>query len=129
MLVLAACESAVGCGGDSKRIDISGTVTFAGQPVPAGKIYFNPDPAKKHHGPSGYADITDGHFDTKQKGSKGPSGGPLIVRIEGFTADANPEPIFIPYEEAVDIPSSGTKDFNIPLERRGDIPRSTAPPP
>src|SRR5204862_378695 len=70
--------AAVGCG--ESRVEVSGEVTFDGKPVPAGRIYFNPDFTKGNDGPQGYADIKDGKFDTRNKG-KGACGGPTIAVI------------------------------------------------
>ena len=59
---------ASGCGGSGHRI--SGKVTLDGKPVPAGKIYFIPDTAKGNSGPTRYADIVDGAYDTGATGGK-----------------------------------------------------------
>src|SRR5205807_6772258 len=79
--LVAACLAAPGCGG-SRGVEVSGEVTFDGKPVPAGRIYFNPDVTKGNDGPQGYAEIHDGKFDTS-KGGKGACGGPTVVVISG----------------------------------------------
>ena len=40
LLAALACCLVLGCGGGSKLYRVSGKVTFAGKPVPVGKIYF-----------------------------------------------------------------------------------------
>src|SRR5690348_2686083 len=82
--VLAAlvCGLAAGCGG-GKGHRVSGKVTFKGAPVPAGRIYFTPDSTKGNTGPTGYADIKDGAYDTAAAGGQGVTGGPVVVAIEG----------------------------------------------
>ena len=129
-VVLAlACGLAAGCGGDNTH-RVSGKVTFNGQPVPAGKIYFTPDAAKGNTGPTGYADIKDGAFDTAAAGGRGAVGGPTVVAIEGFdpSAPGKPDkedksgevlvkPLFARYETRVDLPAeSTTKDFEVPAD-------------
>lgn len=119
---LVACGLALACSGcgDSQNLRVSGRVTFNGKPVPTGKIYFSPDASKQNKGPSGFADIKDGSYDTGQKGGRGVAGGPMVVRIEGFeevppTGDITTKQLFYPYEESVDLPkSSTTKDFEVP---------------
>jgi hypothetical protein len=73
---------------------VSGTVTFAGQPLALGMIVFEPDPAAGNRGPQGHADIKNGRFDTRQAG-KAAAIGALIVRITGGDG-VNPEP-FSPF--------------------------------
>ena len=130
VLSLAAlgCGLVIGCGGPTYH-RLSGKVTFKGQPIPAGKIYFTPDGKKNNTGPTGYADITNGSYDTGAKGGQGMVGGPMVVRIEGFDPSAKPDEkagppgeittksLFPSYETTVELPrSSGTKDFDVPAE-------------
>jgi hypothetical protein len=113
---VAACLLAAGCGGTESgpsRYRLSGTVTFDGQPVPAGTIYLEPA-----SGPAGSARIIDGKYDTND--GKGIVGGPHTVMIEGFDGrGANPgepgTPLFKPFRAKEDLPAeSSTKDFAIP---------------
>jgi hypothetical protein len=116
---------AAGCGGADAR-HVAGTVTFQGRPVPAGKIYFTPDGAKGNAGPTGYADIRNGAYDTAAAGGRGAPPGPVVVAIEG-TDPAAPagkpdragevvvKALFPPYETAADLSAGGpTKDFDVP---------------
>ncbi len=66
-MVLAACfvVAVSGCGGDG-RVAIEGTVTFDGQPLPAGQISFLPMSGTK--GPAAGAAIKDGAFTIASEG-------------------------------------------------------------
>src|SRR5215475_12345122 len=48
-------SSSIGCGGGPRLYRVSGNVTFAGNPIPFGKIYFTPDGAKENSGTPGFA--------------------------------------------------------------------------
>jgi hypothetical protein len=55
----------IGCNPDGlKRYQVSGTVTFDGQPIAEGEIRFSPDNTKGNTGPQGYAAIQNGKFTT-----------------------------------------------------------------
>lgn len=77
---------AVGCesGSETPSYQVSGTVTFNGEPVPKGTIDFEPDGTKGGKGMAGFATITDGKFDTATEGGRGVYGGPYIIRILAF---------------------------------------------
>jgi hypothetical protein len=123
------CCLSLGCGGD-KTYRVSGAVTFNGNPVPAGKIYFMPDGSKGNTGAAGYADIKDGQYDTSATGGRGTAGGPMIVRIEGSDPSAAVQKakgdtsgeevakvLFVPYQTSADLPTADTKkDFDVPTE-------------
>ena len=125
---------AAGCGGGSKGYRLSGAVTFNGQPVPMGKIYFDPDTAAGGSGPSGFADIVDGKFDTSAANGRGVSGGPTVVRIQGHkkepadvTSGYGP-PLFAEYTVKADLPGeTSTKDFDVPASAAKGLPKTTAP--
>lgn len=115
-----------GCGGDRgpTRYDISGTVTFSGTPVPAGRLLFEPDKAKGNRGPSGIAEIREGKYDTSVNG-QGTVGGPHVVRIMGLDGvrseqSAEGKPLFPDYQTHVDLPAEKTtKDFLVPSQAKG----------
>lgn len=125
-VVFIGCCLAAGCGG-AKVYRVSGKVTFKGQPVPEGKIYFTPDTTKGNTGPAGFADIKNGEYDT-QKGGQGITGGPMVVAITGVDpagkldkadtgGDVTAKSLFPRYETKADLPKSdGTKDFDVPVE-------------
>lgn len=127
IVVAAAAGGLAGCSGDG-TYQISGKVTFQNQPVPAGKIYFRPDSAKGNSGPTGYADIKNGQYNTAWSGGKGIVGGPTVVAIEGLDparpaksarGDTSGEQLvtllFPQYEIQADLPkANSTKDFEVP---------------
>jgi hypothetical protein len=139
------CFAALGCGGD-KLNRVSGKVNFNGQPVPSGMIYFMPDSSKGHTGPTGFANIKNGEYDTSSDGGRGVPSGPVIVSIEGFDTNAPPDKpktkeekeaaseestikvLFPRWETNWDVPaSSSTKDFDVPAEASKG-PKKAGPP-
>ena len=130
-LLATAALSAAGCGGsDVDREDLTGAVTFAGQPVVFGNIEFVPDSEKGHSGPTGYADIVDGRYDTSLEGGAGVVAGPHLVRVTAYqevpppasedeTAPSNAKPpMFFGYPIEADL-EGGVKDFDVPEDARG----------
>lgn len=116
----------LGCGGDSgpERFDVSGKVTLDGGPLSSGQIVFEPDATAGNSGPSGYADIVDGEYDTAN--AKGTVGGAQIVRITGESAGANLR--IREYQTTVDLGSeSSTQDFNVPREAAETFDPSSVP--
>jgi hypothetical protein len=113
-----------------ERIDLSGTATYAGQPVPVGTISFLPAPGNT--GPGGSAEIKDGKYDTASAGM-GPTAGPHVVSILGFDGKADPSkelpqgaPLFGPYQIKVEVPKEGgVQNFDIPQQ---SAPLQPAPP-
>jgi hypothetical protein len=119
--ILAALSASTGCGGGGvKRYDLSGSVTYRGQPVPTGSIVFEPDKTKGNEGPAGFAKIKAGKYDTRQEGGMGIIGGPHLVRIVGLDGKPSGElvqgmPLFPEYSTTVDLPKeTGTHDFAVP---------------
>lgn len=105
------------------RHNYKGTVTYQGEPVPYGMIYFDPDESKGNHGVQGNGEIIDGKYETAS--GQGVVGGPMRVRIIGFDGipPAGPEADMFPHGKelfseqviSVDLPlGSGTHDFNLP---------------
>lgn len=123
---LFACLVLVGCGGSG--VHSSGKVTFKGEPVPKGKIYFIPDGSKGNKGATGWANIENGVYDTAAAGGKITVGGAMKVSIEGVDPNASGKAVkgdtsgeerikslFPVYETTVDLgSSSGTHDFEVP---------------
>ena len=110
----------------------SGEVTFAGQPVPAGSVYFTPDVAKHNTGPQGVAEIRAGKYSTEGKGT---AGGPVQVRIEGFDGQITPNlpygrPLFVPFEMEIDLPREATtKNLEVPASEAKQLPKKITPVP
>ncbi|MEA1950462.1 MAG: hypothetical protein U9N87_03705 [Planctomycetota bacterium] len=115
-----------GCGGPTgpPRYEVSGKVTYNGQPVPAGKIMFEPDRSVKNEGPRGIAKIENGQYKTLP--DQGAVAGPLVVRIqgydgicpEGWTGSDFGKPIFRRYDTKVELtPESASIDFDVPVRR------------
>jgi hypothetical protein len=116
-----------GCGSRSRgprRYDISGAVTFRGEPVPSGVIYFEPDASQGNRGPVSVVPIVVGRYDTVAHKCPGPLEGPAVVRIVGYP-DAKPgqevvPPLFPEYRTtAVVAPSRAgiVIDFDVPVSR------------
>ncbi len=124
IIALAVLLLTIGCGKEGNRI--SGAITFDGQPVPAGKIYFTPDTSKGNSGAAGYADIIDGKYDTSLPGGRGASSGAMVVAIEGIDPNTRPPGadedvtvtvLFPRYETNADISGGATvEDFAVPPE-------------
>lgn len=125
VVLLVGLTSLGGCGGgkgEPPRFQVSGNITYGGQPVPAGSILFEPDGAKGNSGPAGFAQIQDGKYDTALDG-EGVVGGPHVVRITALDGVANPcssgGVILCPdYSVALDLPKEkATQDFDIPKSK------------
>jgi hypothetical protein len=121
VLALVCVTLADGCSGKPKLAQLSGTVTFKGQPVPAGYISFTPDVATG--GSLRVLQIKDGKYDSSKEKEQEPGlkPGSYLLRIAGFDG------IRIPYfgqgkqifNEVKDIEftvpdGTTTKDFVIP---------------
>ncbi|HBO43342.1 MAG TPA: hypothetical protein DD670_05295, partial [Planctomycetaceae bacterium] len=68
IMSLVVIVTSAGCGKtDSSvpRVDLRGTVTWGGRPVPAGFVIFSPDASKHNSGPQGMAAIVNGKYDTR----------------------------------------------------------------
>jgi len=126
LFILAPCLPLLsGCwGGDDGpvRYDVSGAVSFKGEPLESGRITFVPDAEKGNVGPVGYAMVKNGRYDTSASGGKGTVAGAIEIMITGydFTKTPNNEirpPLFEDYKETAEIDpeqSSTTLDFEVP---------------
>lgn len=118
-LILLASLLAAGCGEKGPQVyHIRGRVTFAGQPVPAGQIFFDPDLAKGNDGPAGFAFIKNGDFDTRLDG-RAHVGGAHQVRIQAFDGKPGAElplgRMLAPeYQTGAELPKAhGEQDFEV----------------
>jgi hypothetical protein len=108
-----------GCSGSRPpTVQLSGKVTFKGQPVPAGYLSFLPDASQGGRGEVRVVQIKDGVYDSSREKNPGLYPGPMLIRIGGF--DGKPlhrfpqgKQIFNPYEVR-DTVAAGTKDFDVP---------------
>ncbi len=110
--------SIAGCGAGNDgppRYPLSGTVTFEGQPVPIGTIYFNPDGTQGNTGPGSAADIRDGKYETPA--GKGHVGGPMIIRVDGYDG--------IEVQENGETLTQGKSMFPT-FETKADLPKEKA---
>jgi len=131
-----------GCGGGGPTLfQLKGEVKFDGQPVPFGRVEFEPDTAQKNSGGLGYAEIVDGKYDTAAPGGRGVVGGKHLVRFTGqatkpsASADASGtidevaaaaappvEYLFNGYTQPYDLPQAdSTLDFNLPPEAKDSL--------
>jgi hypothetical protein len=120
-LVLGHFSSIAGCTRAPKPVQLSGKVTFKGQPVPAGYITFMPDVGNGNRGTTKLIKIKDGIYDSSQAPpDQALTPGAYQLRIAGFDGQALPKfnqgkQIFNPVEETFVVPDSvSTKDFTIP---------------
>jgi hypothetical protein len=113
--------SLIGCSSKPKAAQLSGTVTFKGQPVPAGYIAFTPDVGNGGRGSIKVLQIKDGVYDSsKEPPDQALTPGPYLLRIAGF--DGKPVPfwgqgkqIFNPVDDTCVVPDGvSSKDFTIP---------------
>ena len=100
--------------------EVSGSVTFAGKPIPAGRVVFEPDTERGASGMVSIANITDGQYATRPR--RGFGGGPCRVTIygsDGSLPAENPadhdNALFPPWQTTVDLPqASSHKNFDVP---------------
>jgi hypothetical protein len=121
-LMLLSCGLLAMEGCSKSKVDrhnLSGQVTYRGEPIPVGLIVFEPDASKGNRGPQGYAQIFEGRYETEKFG-KGAMTGALRVEISGFppgdgsAGDPN-MPLFPPYKTHVEITDDTTTlDFDVP---------------
>lgn len=119
-LVLLASVLA-GCGWQSSSgpYEISGSVSFAGKPIPAGRIVFEPDEAQGATGMVSIADITKGSYRTRP--NRGFGGGPCLVTIYGTDGTVPTEEkdtsLFPPWRTRLDLPRENCRrDFDVPAD-------------
>jgi len=110
----------VGCSSQPKLAQLSGKLTFKGQPVPAGWIAFTPDVAAGNLGQIKVLQVKDGIFDSSKESEPGLKPGKYNLRIAGFDGIKIPlfgqgKQIFNAYTEDFEVPEgTTTKEFIVP---------------
>ena len=100
------------------RYPVTGTVTYSGKPLLAGRIAFEPDTQKGNKGPAAYGDISAGRYQTYDTAVV--VGGPHRVVIEGYSGTTalqtrRMSPLFPPHITTVDLPLQKTAvNFDVP---------------
>lgn len=114
--------SAAGCSraGQADLFEVKGQATFAGRPIPAGRIVFEPDPARGADGMVSIADILDGTYRTRP--GRGFGGGPCRATVYGsdgtMPTEEHDTALFPPWTTTIDLPRSNcTHDFTVPATR------------
>jgi hypothetical protein len=123
-LLLAAMVLASGGCGQAKRevANLSGKVTFKGQPLPVGFINFMPDVAGGNRGEVKGFEIKDGVYNTAEGTNPGIYPGPNKVMISGFNGKPKMplwpkgEQIINPFTVELTVAAgTNTKDIEVPL--------------
>ena len=121
-LALGVILISAGCGSSGPpRYQISGKVTYGGQPVAAGSVMLVPDTSQGNTGPAASVAIKDGQYDSNREGV-GHVGGPHVVKITGLDGKTSPEfpmgmLLFPEFELKLDLPKEdGEKDLEVPAE-------------
>lgn len=127
LLVAAGLLTAlIGCRSEEPdRTAVHGSITFQGKPIPAGTIVFEPDASRGNQGPTGFASITDGLYDTRD-GGKGVRPGAVVVWVSGFdgvnranTDSGMGKPLCSMYKTTGEITAPTTSlDVEIPANHR-----------
>jgi hypothetical protein len=120
LMTAAVLLLAAGCSSKPTPAQLSGKVTFKGQPVPAGYISFTPDVGAGGLGQIKVLQIKDGVYDSSKESEPGINPGPYLIRIAGFDGKRIPlygqgKQIFNPVDDTFTVPEgTSTKDFVIP---------------
>jgi hypothetical protein len=125
VLVAIAVASVILAGGCRRpagppTFTVSGTVRFAGEPVPFGRIVFEPDAERGNSGPASVADITAGRYRTRP--GRGFMGGACRATISGgdgtLPTEDHDTALFPPWTIEVDLPRADcTYDFVVPVRQ------------
>ena len=115
---------ALGCD-DGAGGHVGGTVMFNGQMVKSGRVTLIPDGG----GPTGYAPIVDGKFDTKEGSGTKPGKVTLIADGYGDPAPGYPNgvPLFFQYEQEATI-TGETTNFELSVPGSAAVRLPATPP-
>lgn len=117
LLTVAALLAGCGSNGPT-RYQVTGSVSYAGEPVPSGEVIFEPDPARGNRGPQGRAAINRGKYASVP--GQGAVAGPTIARVLAYDGKSHPEspygiPLRPPHELRLELPAKdSTQDLTIP---------------
>ncbi|MCE9568362.1 MAG: hypothetical protein K8U57_40695 [Planctomycetes bacterium] len=119
-LFAAVLVGLTGCA-EEKLEDVTGTITYDGAHVPAGVVWFDPEPNHPGNPPQGYAYIKDGKFNSVEKG-RGVKPGAYLIRVEAFDGKPGNEqplgkPLFTDYQEKRELPA-GKVDLEIKVPKQ-----------
>lgn len=109
----------LGCSKGPARSEISGTVIFKGQPIPAGDVNFTPDVTVAGGQAQMYM-VKDGKYSSADTPDSGLLPGKYTVRISGYDGKQIPmyfsgKQIFNAVQEEIVITQGNmTKDFEVP---------------
>jgi hypothetical protein len=110
----------LGCSQGPVLTEVSGTVTFKGQPIPAGDVSFTPDVSISGGQLKMYM-VKDGKYDSRENPGDGLLPGKYKIRINGYDGKQIPmyysgKQIFNPYELETEITQAGmaSMDFTVP---------------
>jgi len=117
LVLLSLGQSGCGSNAQDIRLELSGTVTYQGKPVPGGRILFAPDHTQGNTGVASVADIVNGRFITRSK--RGSILGPQQVTIfgtDGTTAtDTHDNTLFTDYTTTINVSENNTNfEFEVP---------------
>lgn len=117
LLAAGVAIALAGCGGSEgpTTYQLSGRVTYAGQPVPIGTITLSPDVSKGNRGPGSAAGIVDGRFATEL--GKGHVGGAYVLQVSGYDG--------VPVEGGEGIDTMGSALFSM-HEVQVELPQADA---
>lgn len=120
-VLLIAILAIAGCGrGKRETANLSGKVSFKGQPVPEGFINFLPDVPGGNKGEVKGFPIKDGVYDTAQGKNPGIYPGANKIMVSGFNGKAKQlwpqgEQIFNPIESDLTVAAGSNKhDIEVP---------------
>ena len=129
-VIALALIAVIGCGPSKRGNVVSGNVTYAGQPLVAGMVQFQPvDETGTSVAPSTAAAVVGGRYETPR--NRGVGAGPYIARVLpcDVTAGAPPPGAvqFFPYELRVELPDERCEvNIDVP-EGGGSRPKLTRP--
>lgn len=113
-----------GCGNSERLYDVTGTVTWNGQPVPMGLVFFDPDAVQGGAGLQGYATIKDGKFTTAVEGRGLAAAGKYGIRVLGYDGKPREElpfgqPLFDEHQESRELPAANSElTLTVPVKKK-----------